>query len=337
MHQRIGIVGGAGYVGSSIARYLCQKFEVIVVDVKRPEDPNSGVTFRQCDVRSYQSVSAALRDTDLVIHTAIIQIPQINERKKLGYEVNVEGTQNVCKAVEENANIKGMILAGTWHTIGERDIVGVVNEEFGLRPDKVEERAVIYALSKMAQESIVRLYDEMSEKIFGIIRMGTVLGEEMPRGTAASIFIEKGIKGENITPFRNSMYRPMLYVDIYDICRAYDVFVSKILSGECEKKSNSAANIVNVYYPKPVTILRLAEIVKNAIINGSCDEITPQIEIVDSGLPSIFTENDIERFKIDSRKAENYLGLGKLSTPQESIDRIVKKRLGQYIKRPRQR
>ena len=35
-------------------------------------------------------------------------------------------------------------------------------------------RARLYALSKMAQEAIVRFYDEMSNKIFGIIRMGTV-------------------------------------------------------------------------------------------------------------------------------------------------------------------
>jgi hypothetical protein len=34
---------------------------------------------------------------------------------------------------------------------------GVVDEEFGYRPDKVEERAKIYALSKVCQESVVRL------------------------------------------------------------------------------------------------------------------------------------------------------------------------------------
>jgi UDP-glucose 4-epimerase len=332
MSQRIGIVGGSGYVGLSIARNLSTKFEVTIVDVRPPEDHNLKATFRRCDVRDYENVNKALQGIDLVIHTAIIQIPLINEQKKLGYEVNVLGTQNVCKAVEENANIKGMILAGTWHTIGERGIVGVVDEEFGLRPDKVEERAVKYALSKMAQESIVRLHDEMSEKIYGILRMGTVLGEGMPKGTAAHQFIEKGIKGELITPFRHSMYRPMLYVDINDVCRAYSAYAMKILSGECEKKGNSLAHIVNVYYRKPITILRLAEIVKGAIVRCSHGVIKPRIEIVDSDLPALFTENDVDRMRIDVSKAESFLGLGKLESPQESLNRIVKARFKQVQK-----
>lgn len=333
MAQRIGIVGGSGYVGFSLARHLSQKFEVTILDVKSPENSNFDLAFRRCDVRSYENLSEALQGIDLVIHTAIIQIPLINKQKKLGYEVNVVGTQNVCRTVDENAGIKGMILAGSWHTIGERGIVGVVDEEFGFRPDKVEERAGRYALSKMAQESIVRLYDEMSEKIYGVIRMGTVLGEEMPKGTAANIFIEKGMKGETITPFRHSMYRPMLYVDINDICRAYDVYASKILSGECEKSGNSLAHIVNVYYPRPITILRLAEIVKSAIIDCSHGKITPQIEIVDSNLPDLFTKKDADRIKIDVSKARNYLGLRKLVSPQDSLSRIVRTRFDRMPKK----
>jgi len=333
MSRRIGVVGGSGYVGLSIARNLSEKFEVTILDVKSPEDPNFKLAFRQCDVRSYESVNNALQGVDLVIHTAIIQIPLINEQKKLGYEVNVVGTQNVCRAVEENANIKGMILAGTWHTIGERSIVGVVDEEFGLRPDKVEERAVKYALSKMAQESIVRLHDEMSEKIYGIIRMGTVLGEDMPKGTAANIFIEKGMKGESITPFRHSMYRPMLYVDINDICKAYSVYAMKILNGECGKNGNSLAHIVNVYYPRPITILRLAEIVKSAITDCSHGEVTPRTEIVDSELPALFTKDDVDRIKVDISKARDYFGLRKLTSPQESISRIVRTRFDRMQKK----
>jgi hypothetical protein len=54
----------------------------------------------------------------------------------------------------------------------------------------------------------------MTPKIFGIIRMGPVLGEGMPEKTAANIFIENGVAGKPLTPFKNSMYRPMSYADI---------------------------------------------------------------------------------------------------------------------------
>ena len=327
MKYKIGIVGGAGFIGTSLARHFVKNFQVNILDVKTPpKDLKEAANYCYCDIRNYKEVMKGLNDVDLVIHTAIVQIPLINEQKKLGYEVNVIGTQNVCRAVEENPKIKGMILAGSWHTIGERELKEVINEEFGFRPDKVESRARLYAFSKIAQEAIMRFYDEMSNKIFGIIRMGTVLGEEMPAETAADMFLEKGLKGEPITPFRHSMYRPMLYVDIEDVCRAYEVYASKILDGKCEKSGNSLAHIVNVYYPKPITILHLAEIVKSAIIECTHGKITPRIEIVDKGLPILFEENDVEKMRVDISKARNFLGVKKLKSPQESIHRIVRTR-----------
>jgi len=326
--EKIGILGGSGFVGSSLAKYLSKSFEVKVLDISPPSKSlQELVRFIKCDIRRYSKIHEGLHDVDVVIHAAIVQIPMISEQKKLGYEVNVLGTQYLCRAVEENSNIRGMILAGSWHTIGERNIIGVVDEEFGFRPDKVEERARLYALSKIAQESIVRLYDEMSEKIYGIIRMGTVLGEGMPKETAANIFIEKGLRGEPITPFRHSMYRPMLYVDIKNVCRAYEVYALKILNGECEKSENSLAHIVNVYYPRPITILRLAEIVKNCITNFSHGKFTPRIEIVDKGLPILFGNKDVKKIKVDISKARNYLGMRKLCSPQESINRIIRTKL----------
>jgi len=228
-------------------------------------------------------------------------------------------------------NVKGMILAGSWHTIGERELSGVINEEFGFRPDKVEDRARLYALSKIAQEAIVRFYDEMSDKIYGIIRMGTVLGEGMPKKTAANIFITRGLRGEPITPYKHSMYRPMLYVDIEDVCRAFEMFARKILNGELEKTGNSLSHIVNVYYPEPITILELAEIIRNAIVKYTGGKINPRIEVVDQGKPLFFTEEDKDKIKVDITKVKKLLGLEKLTSPIESIEKIIKKDLAIII------
>lgn len=327
LKPKIAIVGGAGYIGKSLARHLAEKFKVKILDVKPiSEDLKELVTHVHCDIRNYQETINGLDDVDLVIHTAIVQIPLINEQRRLGYEVNVIGTQNVCKAVDENPHVKGMILAGSWHTVGERELKGIIDEEFGFRPDKVEDRARLYALSKIAQESVVRFYDEMSDKIYGIIRMGTVLGEGMPEKTAANIFIEKGLKGEAITPYKHSMHRPMLYANIGDICRAFEAYAKKILDNEIEKSGNSLAHIVNVYYPEPITILELAEIVKESIIERTGGKVRPKIEIVDNGIPPLFTEEDKNRIKVDLSKAKKLLGLEKLKSPMESIREIVKLR-----------
>lgn len=325
----IGITGGTGYIGSSLAKYLARSFKVKLLDIKAPKQKSQeNINFQLCDIRNYEELKKALENVDLVIHSSIVQIPLITEQKRLGFEVNFLGTQNVCKIADEIPRIKGLILSGSWHTIGERGLKGVIDEEFGFRPDKVENRARLYALSKMAQESIVRFYDEMSEKIFGVIRMGTVLGEGMPEKTAANIFVENGLKGKPLTPFKHSMFRSMLYVDINDICKAYEKFARKILENDIKNEGNSLAHIFNVYYPEPITIIELAEIAKEAIVKYSKGKIRPEINVVDTGQPSMFNENDKNLIKVDASKAVNFLEIEKLKSPKESMEDIINSKIG---------
>jgi UDP-glucose 4-epimerase len=316
-NNRVGIFGGSGYVGSKIADHLKDKFNIEIFDVKKPSVNMPNVSFRQCDIREPAQVDNCTRDLDFIINTAIIQIPMISEQRRLGYEVNYIGTQNICEAVHKNPRIKGMILAGSWHTMGERGLRGLIDEEFGFRPDKVEERARLYAFS------------EMSDKIFGIIRMGTVLGEGMSEKTAANIFIDRSLKGLTITPFKHSMHRPMLYVDIRDICKAYELFVTKVLNNDLVKTQNSLDHIVNVYYPEPITILDLAKIVQETIMHETSDTVKPVIDIVDANQPIMFTEEDKIKIKVDISKARSFLGLDNLTSPRKSIENIVKNRLAE--------
>jgi UDP-glucose 4-epimerase len=323
---KVAITGGSGYVGHSVAVSLRKMFDVRVLDVAEPRQTVKDIEYVHCDVTRPDDVKKGLKNANLVIHAAIVQIPLINRRHRLAYEVNVMGTQNVCQVVRDNPSTKGMILPGSWHALGERGLRGIIDEEFGFRPDKVEERARLYVISKIAQESIVRFYDEMSEKVFGVIRMGTVLGESMPSETAANIFIENALKGEPITPYKHTMNRPMLYVDISDICRAFEQFATKILDGKIEKGSNSLTHIVNVYYPEPITILQLARIVQNAVIEHA-PERCPRIEVTDTGQESLFKENDKDQIKPDITRAIRLLELSSLKSPQESIRRIIRDRL----------
>jgi UDP-glucose 4-epimerase len=325
---KVAIIGGAGYVGSSLARFLADEFKVKVLDITSlPGDLKGRVDYARCDIRDFKEVVLGIEDADVVVNTAIIEIPLINEQKNLSYEVNVLGTQNLCRAVLENSRVKGLLVAGTWHVIGERGLKGLIDEEFGFRPDKVERRARLYALSKIMQETTVRFYDEMSSKVFGVLRMGTVLGVGMPEKTAANIFIERGLKGESITPFSHSMYRPMLYVDISDVCRGFKNFIIKILKGNFERNDDSLLHIFNVYNPNPITILELANMIQKTIIEETRGKINPKIEIVDSHLPTLFTIEGNKQIKIDVSKAITFLNLGRLKSTHESIKEIIKTKI----------
>ena len=326
MQFRVGIVGGSGFIGTALAEYLSKESRVRIIDIKAPPKALDNVEFNSCDIRDYNCLKHALEGVDVVIHLAIIQIPEINEKKRLAYEVNILGTHNVCRAVCENERVEGMILASSWHVMGER-LEGVINEKYGYHPDKVDDRAKLYVLSKIAQEAIVKFYSEVCDKVYGIIRLGTVLGERMPKKTAANIFIERGLRGESITPYKHSMYRPMLYVDIEDVCKAFKNYIYKILKTNHNKEKSSLAQIVNVFYPEPITILELAEIVRKTIIKHSRGRIQPSIEIVDTGHKLQFTEDDKKKFRVDISKARKFLGLTKMKSPEESINQIVKIRI----------
>jgi len=328
MLHRIAITGGSGFIGAALADSFSDSFQVRILDTRETRSIGAHVEYVQCDVRNSEEIERALMGVDLVIHTAIVQIPHIDQDRRLGYEVNVIGTQNVCEAIRESPSAKGLILTGSWHTIGETDIRGLVDERFGLRPDKVEERARMYALTKMAQEAIVRVYDEESQdKVYGIVRIGTALGENMPEKTAANIFIDKALRGEALTPYDHSMHRPMLYVDVQDVCRAFRSYAQKILNNQVQTSGNSLGHVVNVYYPEPTTILELAEIVKQSVMKCTNGRMKPEFRIVKTGQPSLFTPQDKQQIRVDITKAKEFLGLERLASPSESIDRIVSSRV----------
>jgi len=123
----------------------------------------------------------------------------------------------------------------------------------------------------------------------------------------------------------------MLYVDIEDVCQAYERFALKILNGEVEKGGNSLTHIVNVYYPNPITILELAQIVQKTVMKLTNNAIQPRIEIIDTGQKPLFREDDKNRIKINIKKAINFLGLSRLKSPEESIEEIVKKKLANTV------
>lgn len=319
---------GSGFVGTSLAYFLKNTLSVKTFDVLPQSSllKDSEIPHEIINITDFNSLKQ-IGNPKVIVHSAIIQIPRINEDKNLGYDVNVKGTQNICELVSQNPSIKGMILISSWHTYGEQQLSGILRENIGYRPDMVEDRARLYALSKTIQECLVRFYDEKTpEKIFGALKIGTVLGEGMPKGTAANLFIEKAISGEKLTPYKHSMNRPMLYASIDDICTATKNFVNLIIKQKKTSK-NSIDHIMNMAYPHPISVLDLANIISDSVSQQTNGKIKPEISIVDQGLDEIGSSTDKDNIVLDVSKVQKILNLEKLISPQEQIDILIKKKL----------
>jgi len=120
----------------------------------------------------------------------------------------------------------------------------------------------------------------------------------------------------------------MLYVDVRDVARAFRVYAEKILDGEVDKEGGSLRRVLNLFYPEPYTVLEIAEMVRDVIREVSGGALEPRIEVVDQGLPSLFGPEDKYRFRVDVSGTLGFLGLGRLISPSESIEYIVRRRLG---------
>lgn len=320
---------GAGFVGSSLADYLNDRYSVTTFDVN-PTPPLlqtvKNVEHRVCDITDYQEIKRKIGEPRVIVHTAIVQIPAINEMRDRAYQVNVLGTHNISKVAKETSSVSGLILCGSWHVFGERGYETIVDVGFGYRPDKVEERAKLYVISKMIQEGIVRFYNRMVEdKIYGVIRLGTVLGKGMPEKTAANIFVTNGLQGKPITPYKHTMYRPMLYVAMDDVCETFRLLIDNFAQRD---KGDEASNdhIFNLFYPEPITILELAETVKEAIVLHTQGMVVPRLEIVDTGLSSLFNEDEKQTLSVDISNTLDFFGIDELKSPKETISEIVRKK-----------
>ena len=323
------VIVGCGFIGSTLAKFFSEKFKVTTMDViPQPESlKNCQIPHKVIDIRNNELLKKEIGIPKLIIHTAIIQIPKITEDKKLGYGVNVLGTQNLCEIVSSTPEIAGLILISSWHTYGEKDLSGILTEDMGYFPDNVEDRAKLYALSKTIQECIVRFFDEKENgKIFGAIKIGTALGENMPKGTAANVFIEKALSGEPITPFKHSMNRPMFYVSVNDICKTIEKFIFYIVTKNSQS-SNSIDHIMNLAYPDPISILDLANIVQKSVQTLSGGKINPEISIIDKSIPETGDPDDKNNIHLDISKIKNYLEINSLEKPEDTMNKLIKYRM----------
>ena len=144
---KIGIVGGCGYIGSELYKYLSKKHKVVRFDTFVPEDKKKDYCYLDIEssIEHIHDIIDFDNSLDIVIHTAIIQLPKINEDKKKAYYVNVRGLEKVCQVVHHSDTIKALILSGSWHVFGESRIKGIIDENYDYRPSSVYEKARYYA------------------------------------------------------------------------------------------------------------------------------------------------------------------------------------------------
>jgi farnesol dehydrogenase len=115
------LTGATGYLGSGIAREIIARglpFRVLVRDARRLGfDPAAN----RCevavgDVCNPESLTAALRGVEAVIHTAALVKMWVRDRRDF-YRVNVEGLQNLLRAADA-AGVRRFVYTSSFMALG---------------------------------------------------------------------------------------------------------------------------------------------------------------------------------------------------------------------------
>jgi UDP-glucose 4-epimerase len=270
--KRIFITGGAGFIGTTLARRLVDANEVIALDnlhrdaltgTELAEHPN--FRFHQADVLDTDAVSELARGATHIVHCAAIAgVDTVLESPVRTMRVNLIGTYNALEAA-----------VATQDTL-ERFLDFSTSEVFGTHAFRVSEGQVstigsvgearwTYAVSKLAGEHMAHAYHDELRLPTVTVHPFNVYGPGQIGGGAIRAFIEAALAESDIVIHGDgSQIRAWCYVDdMVDACLL------------CLERPEAVGQTFNVGNPRStVTIWDLAQRIKR--LTGAPGEIVFQ-------------------------------------------------------------
>lgn len=176
--NRVLITGGAGFLGSHVARALARRedVELVVAADLRPAPDADGVDTVQLDVTDAAAIAPLLRRHRIttVVHLAAIVNP--GRDVALEYRVDVTGSANVLAACVE-AGVRRIVVSSSGAAYGyHADNPEWIDEDQPLRGND----AFPYSRHKRLVEEMLAEHRERHPELEQVIfRIGTILGPEV--------------------------------------------------------------------------------------------------------------------------------------------------------------
>ena len=219
--MRILVTGGAGFIGSHVARHLLAEGNSVVIldDFNDFYDPSikraniaeraSGAEILEGDIRDVSAVSRAFADgIDAVIHLAARAgvRPSIAE-PHLYISTNIEGTLNLLEAAKR-AEVRNFVFASSSSLYG-------VNEKVPFaEADLIQSTISPYAMTKLAGEQICSNFSHLYGLRTVCLRLFTVYGPGQRPDLAIHKFTKRILNGEPLEMYGDgTSERDYTYVD----------------------------------------------------------------------------------------------------------------------------
>ena len=219
--KRILVTGGAGFIGTTLARQLVDANEIVALDnlhrdaltgTDLAEHPN--LTFVQGDVLDAEAVRELARGATHIVHAAAIAgVDTVLESPVRTMRVNLIGTYNVLEAALATLDsLERLVDFSTSEVFGPQAYN--VREGQITATGSVGEARWTYAVSKLAGEHMARAYHDEFGLPAVTLRPFNVYGPGQIGGGAIRAFIEAALAGADLVVHGDgSQIRAWCYVD----------------------------------------------------------------------------------------------------------------------------
>ena len=199
--MKILITGGSGFIGSHIVEH----YQDIADEIRVLDNLRTGYrknldglkhVFIEGSVTDREAVAKAVEGVDYVFHlAALVSVPESMAKPGECVDINVHGLLNVLEA-SAAAGVKKLVFASSAAIYGDNPAVPKLES-------MLPEPKSPYAITKLDGEYYLDLFNRERGLETAAIRFFNVFGPRQdPKGAYAAavpIFIEKALKGEDIT------------------------------------------------------------------------------------------------------------------------------------------
>jgi nucleoside-diphosphate-sugar epimerase len=209
MSTKLLFTGASGFLGTNLKPLLRNDFEVKTLGLTDGDDYKVNIANSVPDIDIH---------FDVVLHAAgkAHMVPKSEEEKKLFFDINNQGTVNLCIALEKSGLPKAFVFISTVAVYG-LETGENITEEHPLNGDTP------YALSKIRAEEFLTDWCTKNNVTLAIIRPSLIAGPNPPGNLSAMI---KGIKTGAYLSIAGGKARKSVLM-VQDIARLLPALIDK--------------------------------------------------------------------------------------------------------------
>ena len=192
--MRVGVIGGAGFIGSHVVDKLLEAgHDVTVFDIMRPDRRDVRHVVADIQDASRTTVALAGRYDVVYLLAAVSDVNDVFHIPVESAQVNIMAVAHVLEAARRTGAGRVILASTTWvYALAEAD---EVDEDTPLRPDRINH---VYTASKLSAEMLCHAYHTLYGVDMTILRYGIPYGPRARLGTVLASFVSRALQGQPI-------------------------------------------------------------------------------------------------------------------------------------------